>query len=280
MANYYRTVKGSSSFNTGRSVQVFDPGKVKALILVPHGKKLPSTMTAEALEQACHADYPNRIYPIKTIVEFAPSGGDANVQTKGYGGQKLAGYNAYSQAWTLDESDYVLKAQIAKAKGVKFDLYLLDENNVLFGVADDTVIPAGIPLSAFAATGNDFDTSSEESGTTLTAYFKDYEKYLREASIYQCDFDVIDVLQGLVPVELVALDGQASKYKLLEKYGKLDITSYYGEALAAGAASCFDGGVSAVAYADGVLTITATGTPSLKKPSVLQTNGVLGIEAA
>lgn len=274
----YRTIKSAQTFNTGRSVQIFDPGKIKALIFVNHGYKLPETISAETLEVACHADYPNRIYPIKTIVEFAPNGGDANVQTKGYGGQKLAGYNAYSAAWTLDQSDYVLKSLVVKSKGVKFDVYFVDENNVIYGVNDGTSVLAGIPLSALVASGNDFDTSGEESSTMITTYFKDYEKYLKEADINQLDFEVIDSLNGLVPVELYNMPSQASKYKVIEKYGKLDITSYYGAALAAGASTCFDGSVTAVTYADGLLTITATGTPALKKPSVLQAQGVTGIE--
>ena len=76
MATDYRQCPGVATFNTGNSVCVLDPGKVKAIILVMHGYKLPKTLTADALEAACHADRPGRIFPIKTIVEYAPSGGE------------------------------------------------------------------------------------------------------------------------------------------------------------------------------------------------------------
>ena len=60
--------------------------------------------------------------------------------------------------------------------------------------------------------------------------------------------------------------------------GGLDVTSFFGAALAEGASACFDGEVSAVKFENGNLVITATGTPSLKSPKVLQENGVVGIE--
>ena len=56
MATDYRQCPGVATFNTGNSVCVLDPGKVKAIILVMHGYKLPKTLTADALEAACHAD--------------------------------------------------------------------------------------------------------------------------------------------------------------------------------------------------------------------------------
>lgn len=278
MTVYYRTAAGATAFNTGRSKNVFDPGKIKGLILVHKGHKLPSILTAEEFEKACHADRPNRIYPIKTIIEYAPNGGDANVQTKGYGGSKVSGYNAFSPAWTLEDADFALKANIVKSKSTGFDLYAFDENNVIYGVSTDSGDLAGIQLNGVSAGGNDWDTSGEDASTTITAYFKDYEKYMTTADIRKVDFDILEAVNGLVYVDLVAIDAESKKYKILEHYGKLDITEHYGDALKTGATSCFDGEVSAVAYADGELTITATGTPKLKKPSVLQENGVVGIE--
>lgn len=88
MATDYRQCPGVATFNTGNSVCVLDPGKVKAIILVMHGYKLPKTLTADALEAACHADRPGRIFPIKTIVEYAPSGGEAQTSATGYGPTK------------------------------------------------------------------------------------------------------------------------------------------------------------------------------------------------
>ena len=85
-------------------------------------------------------------------------------------------------------------------------------------------------------------------------------------------------MKGLVYVELVRLDSGENNYKLKEHFGGLDVTSFFGPALSEGATTCFDGQVTAVKYENGNLVITATGTPSLKSPAVLQENGVVGIE--
>lgn len=61
---------------------------------------------------------------------------------------------------------------------------------------------------------------------------------------------------------------------ILKAYRRISLS----EALSEGASSCFDGEVSAVKFENGNLVITATGTPSLKSPKVLQENGVVGIE--
>lgn len=278
MENVFREAKGISNLNTGNSKNRIDPGKVKALILVIHGYKLPKDLTAEAIEAACHADRPSRIYPIKTIVEYAPSGGEAQTSAVGYGPTKITGYSAKNDVWTIDEYDGTLKANLMMAKGVAFDVYFVDEDNVRYGINDGTDILAGIPLSGVYPGGQDWDSSGTEANLTIATMFKDYEKYVKSADTRVSKFDVVDALKGLVYVDLVKVGVEENKYKIVEHFGRLDVTGYYGEALSAGATKCFDGQVSAVAYADGVLTITATGTPALKKPSVLAENGVTGIE--
>lgn len=67
MATDYRKCPGVATFNTGSSVCVLDPGKIKAIILTIHGHKIPTENTAEAFEKACHADRPGRIFPIKRL---------------------------------------------------------------------------------------------------------------------------------------------------------------------------------------------------------------------
>lgn len=277
MATEFRECAGMAQFNTGASKCLLDPGKIKAIILVIRGYKLPANATPELLEAACHADRPDRIFPIKTIVEYAPSGGEANKSPLGYGPNKITSYSAKDDVWTVDEYDASLKANIMSAKGVAFDAYFVDDSNVIYGMNDDTDQLAGIPLSGVYPGGQDWDSSGTEANLTIGTMFKDYEKYVKNANFKVYKFDVVDALKGLVYVDLVKMSGDKS-YKLKEHFGDLNVTPFYGPSLAEGATTCFDGGVTAVSYANGTLEITATGTPSLKSPKILQENGVIGIE--
>lgn len=272
----FRKCKGQENFNTGRSKCLLDPGKVKAVILAPRGFKLPKTLTPEILEEMCHADRPNRIYPIKTVVEFAPSGGEANVNATGYGGNKVGSYSAYTAAWTLDEYDATLKSNLMTAKGIEFDGWYVDDENVIYGSYGDKDKIGGIPLSGVYPSGQDFDSSGQEANLIINTMFKDYEKYIKTADVMVCDFDVVEALKGLVFVDLVKV--AESKYKIIEHFGGLDVTAYFGEVLKTAAAEAFNGSVTAVQYDNGELTITATGEVSLKSPSVLQGKGITGIE--
>ena len=256
MAKGYRKCPGLAEFNTGKSVCVLDPGKIKSVILVMHGQKLPDTLSAEELEKACHADRPGRLFPLKTVVEYEPSGGEAQTNATGYGPTKLTGFSAKVDTLTL------------------FDAYLVDDNNVIYGMNDGTDALAGIPLSGVYPGGQDWDSSGTEANLTVTLMFQDYEKYVKNADVAACDFEVTDALKGLVYVDFVSTED--TKYKLVEHFGGLDITEYYGALLQTNAEEALPG-VTSVSYADGVLTI-ATGTPVLAKPSALQAVGITGIE--
>lgn len=276
MAIDYRKCPGVATFNTGSSVCVLDPGKIKAIILTIHGHKIPTEKTAEAFEKACHADRPGRIFPIKTIVEYAPSGGEAQTSATGYGPTKVTSYSAKNDVWTLQDYDASLKANIMAAKNVAFDAYFVDENNVVYGVDDGTEDLAGIPLSGVYPGGQDWDSSGTEANLTIATMFKDYEKYIKNADVKVYDFDVVDALKGLVYVDLVSID--SNKYKLIEHFGKLDITEYYGELLSESAETALTGATSA-SYANGVITTVGEGSIKLASPSVLQESGITGIEA-
>lgn len=274
MATDYRKCPGLATFNTGNSVCVLDPGKIKAIILAIHGHKLPKGKTAEAIEAACHADRPNRIFPIKTIVEYAPSGGEAQTSATGYGPTKVTGYSAKNDVWTLQDYDASLKANLMAAKNVAFDAYFVDENNIVYGMNDGTDELAGIPLSGVYPGGQDWDSSGTEANLTVATMFKDYEKYIKNADVSAYGFDVVEALKGLVYVDLKS--AEQGKYKLVEHFGKLDITEYYGALLQENAETALPGAVD-VSYADGA--ISATGTVKLAKPSDLQSVGITGIES-
>lgn len=276
MGTDYRKCPGVATFNTGNSVCVLDPGKIKAIILTLHGYKIPKEKTAEVFEKACHADRPGRIFPIKTIVEYAPSGGEAQQTNTGYGPTKITGYSAKNDVWTLQDYDASLKANIMAAKNVAFDAYFVDENNVVYGMNDGTDELAGIPLSGVYPGGQDWDSSGTEANLTIATMFKDYEKYIKNADVRAYDFDVVDALKGLVYVDLVSTE--SNKYKLIEHFGKLDITEYYGELLSESAETALTGATSA-SYANGVITTVGEGPIKLAAPSVLQAAGITGIEA-
>ena len=57
MATYYRNCVGKN-FNSGIGKCPLNAGHVKAIILIEHGQILPATLTASALEVACHANRP------------------------------------------------------------------------------------------------------------------------------------------------------------------------------------------------------------------------------
>lgn len=274
MAKGYRTCPGVSSFNTGVSVCPLDPGKVKAIILVVHGKKLPATLTADEVEKACHADRPDRIYPIKTVVEYEPSGGEAQTSATGYGPTKITGYSAKTDTYTLDNCDLNLKANLMAIKNTAMDAYLVDENNIIYGMNDGTDVLAGIPLSGVYPGGQDFDSSGTDANLTVTLMYQDYEKYVKNADLVQAGFDMVNALKGLVYVEFRNVE--STKYKLVEHYGGLDITEYYGQLLQKDAETAIPD-ASSVSYSAGVITV-ASGTPSLASPSVLQGVGITGIE--
>ena len=109
--------------------------------------------------------------------------------------------------------------------------------------------------------------------------FKDYEKYVKNADVRVCKFDIVEALKGLVYVEFMSTGD--NKYRLIEHFGRLNITSYYKDMLTGENASKVLNGVTSVTYEDGDLVVTAAsggGAISLKSPSVLQTNGITGIE--
>lgn len=96
-----RECGSTSGFNTGMNYCPLQPDKVAGVILVIHGKKLPKELTADALEEACHADYPDRIYPITGFSEYAVSGGEPNTSENGYAGSEITGYSARTDTFTL-----------------------------------------------------------------------------------------------------------------------------------------------------------------------------------
>ena len=265
-----------ADFNSGKSGCPIDYGKIKGAIIVPAGEKLPAGFDGEDLREACHADVPNRIYPVITFVEYAKNGGEPQVSAVGYGPNKVTGINAQTDTFTLDEVDYGLNAELLKSKNVKRDVYYFDDNGVVYGVNDGTDVLAGIPMACIYPTIVPHPTSSAKESLPVSFCHVDAEKSQQNYDFITTDFHLEDSLIGLVPVELVK-DGD-NKYHIVEKIGGYDRTAEFGPTVATKASSVIDG-ISAATYEDGALTLTVTqdATPALKAPSALYANGIEGI---
>lgn len=274
MRKDYRLCGGSAAgFNTGQNYCPLQPGKAKAIILTYHGKKLPKDLTAESLEVACHADGQDRIFPILGISEYATSGGEANTSENGYAGSSITSYSARTDTFTLSKYNMALQANLVSNKSTTFDMYVVDENDVIYGIDDSSDSLAGIPLTGVYPTGQPFSSSGQVAYMAFNALYADTEAYLKNASAKGASFNVPGALTGLVFAEFIEIG--ESQYKLVDHYDRTDLTTYYGADIAKNAESALKEGSSA-SYANGVLTIT--GTPKLESPSVLQTLGIIGIE--
>lgn len=274
MRTDYRLCGGSAAgFNTGQNFCPLQPGKAKAVILTYHGKKLPANLTAEEIEKACHADGQDRIFPITGISEYATSGGEANTTENGYAGSSITGYSSRTDTFTLAKYNMALQANLVSNKATTFDMYVVDENDVIYGVDDASDSLAGIPLTGVYPTGQPFSSSGQTAYLAFNALYADIEAYMKNASAKGVTFNLVGALVGLVFAEFIEIE--EGKYKLVDHYDRTDLTSYYGAQIAAKASTVLVSG-STVSYEDGVLTIS--GEPKLAVPSVLQENGITGIE--
>lgn len=269
----------SAELNVGVSKCQLDFGKIKGAIIMEHGQKLPSDLTSDALEELCHADRPERAYPVFTFVEYAKEGGEAQVSAVGYGGNAVTNLNARIDTFTLDKFSEMLNSSLLKAMNTKLDVYYFDEKNVIYGVNDGTDILAGIPMSTIYPKATPHPTSSAKATMDVCFCLEDVQDAEENFDFAQLDFDPKMFAVGLTPVELVVTSG--SKYKIVEKVGGYDRTAEFGDALKTAAATAMDG-VTAIAYDETTeeltLTLTEGATPKLKKPSALYKIDIKGIE--
>jgi hypothetical protein len=152
-------------------------------------------------------------------------------------------------------------------------MYVVDENDVIYGIDDASDALAGIPLTGVYPTGQPFSSSGQVAYLAFNALYADIEAYMKNASAKGATFNVPGALTGLVFAEFIEIED--GKYKLVDHYDRTDLTAYYGAQIASKAATVLVSG-STASYSDGVLTIS--GEPKLATPSVLQENGIIGIE--
>ncbi len=268
----------SAEMNTGGSACSVDWGKIKGAIIVEHGKKLPAELTPGKLAELCHADRPDRIYPVLTFVEYAKSGGEAQISAVGYGPNQYNGLNAQTDTFTLARFDEMLNAELLRCANKQWDVYYWDSNKMLIGYNDGTGELAGIPMSAVYPGSTPFSTSGAKSSMTVNFAHLDAEDSQLNFDYLKLDFNPGNVVRGLTKVMFV--EATSNKYKILELVGGYDRTAEFADALSTNAEHVFTG-VTSVSYDNekGLLTVTpGEGAISIKQPSVLYTKDIKWIE--
>lgn len=261
--------------NTGISACPIDFKYIVAAILVANGTKLPAALTAENLTSLCHDSLPNRVMPIKTFVEYAKNGGEAQASAVGYGPTQFTGLSQQTDTFSLAKYSPELHANLLKATNQVFGVYYVDKDNNIIGVNDGTDILAPIPVTLIP-NATFFKTSSAQSVQTVGFAYVDTEYVHRNLDYFRADFDVPGALVGLVEVEIVAT-ATTGKYKIIEHYGGYDRTAELGPSLVSDDEASFNN-VTAATYnsADETLSLTvaADAVPTLKSPSYLFANNI------
>ena len=130
--------------------------------------------------------------------------------------------------------------------------------------------------------GNDHAGASDKASLVVNVVYQDVEDYMKRLDVVPLDYEALTAIYGLMPVTLEKQGSSGNNYKVVEFYGKADATAKYGALLAGSAATSVMDGITAATYdaTNNVLQLTASqgATPSLKKASVLCTNGIYGIE--
>lgn len=270
----------SNSFFTGKSVCEIDYDKIKYLLLTKHGVKLQYD-TLDNLRAMCHADLPNRAYGFPQIVNWEPNGGEVQTSQVGYGPNVYNGVSARTDAFTVDKFRHYLRAEILKNVDEEFDMYLIDAKNNLYGLNDGTDELAGIPVTIYPS-GNDHPGASDKASLAVNVSYVDVEEYMMKLDVVTLDYSARSAVYGLMPVTLEKVGSTGNNYKLVEYYGKGDATAKYGELISDNVASVLNGATAATYDAtNNYITVTLASdstAPTLKAASVLEANGIYGIE--
>ena len=270
----------SNSFFTGKSVCEIDYDKIKYLLLTKHGVKLQYD-TLDNLRAMCHADLPNRAYGFPQIVNWEPNGGEVQTSQVGYGPNVYNGVSARTDAFTVDKFRHYLRAEILKNVDEEFDMYLIDAKNNLYGLNDGTDELAGIPVTIYPS-GNDHPGASDKASLAVNVSYVDVEEYMMKLDVVPLGYAARSAVYGLMPVTLEKVGSTGNNYKLVEYYGKGDATAKFGELISDNVASVLNGATAATYDAtNNYITVTLASdstAPTLKAASVLEANGIYGIE--
>lgn len=267
----------SAAMSTGISKCPVDMTRIKGALIVERGKALPADLDAAKLEQLCHDDRPERVYPLFTFVEFARNGGEVQTGNTGYGPTGVTGLSARTDTFTMAKADLGLASSLMKCMQHYFDAYFVDDKNNIYGYDGGDGKLKGIQMAAIYSDNPVFSSGTDKTTMTVSFCYEDVQDAMENMNFMPADFNVSGSAYGLTPVVLCEV--KSGKYAIIEEKGGYDRTEEFGEALADGAGTTIVGATS-VEYADGVLSITASGDsqPALAKPSVLYAAGVKGVE--
>lgn len=270
---------GSEIFNTGTSKCPFVPDYIKSIILTPVDLVLKDAEIESKLGELAHADRPGRIYPVGPIAEYAPSGGEAQTSKQGYGPSQITGYSELVETWTLENYDEGLFANLMMLKNERMRAIFIDANNVIYGENVSSTQIRGFLMSAIYPSGQRFKTSGDNANMAINLVYSNVEDAWKNPKSLMAETNLLDFSKGLVWVDVEKQGDSGTTYKVVEHYGKFDLTEMYGTLF--GEAGAWDN-VTAVSYepSNGTLNITASsgGVPKLKSPSVLYVQGIKGIE--
>lgn len=272
----------AARLNTGTTQCPIDFGKMLGAIIVSYGSKLPKELTADKLEELAHADRPERIYGVVRFAEYAKEGGEPQTTTVGYGPEDFNGFSSRKDTYTLLKFDPAVHAAFARTAHMQWGAYFFDENNVLYGINDDTDTLAPFPMTSVYSDATPHPTSSNKATMTVTFSHEDSKLAIVNYNYVPLSFNPSRLTLGLTEVVLEKVEENGNKYKLLEKVGNYDVTGIYGPLIVQAGADVMTGTATAVTYdaASKTLTIVAGEgeTVSLASPAVLFEKGIKGIE--
>lgn len=271
----------SGNLDTGVSKCPLNLANVVGAIVAEPGTYFPANATASSIEEACHADRPERLMPIMLFVEYAKDGGEPNVSSVGYGGKQVTNVGARTDTFTLDKCYTDLAAQLSKCMNKKFEVFYFDENNVVYGLQDGDNL-RGFPITTLYPTVTPHPTSSNPATLTVSFAFENARDAIENFDFIELgdEFELKNALVGLTSVQLVN-DG-SNNYMIVEKQGGYNLTSKFGSTIATAPTSVLNN-ITAATYDSETesltLEIVSGKTPSLKAPSALYTAGIKGIVA-
>ena len=260
--------------STGVSKCPLDMKRVIGAILVEPGTVLPAGITKEKLLELCHADRPERIYPIFGFCNFTPNGGEVQTSANGYGPTQASGMSPRSDTFDLAQADEGLHSSLLQCLNKKFDVYYFDEKDFIYGYNAGDGKLHGIPMASVFS-NNPLFAGTDNANMSVTFCYMDIRDWFEHYQFEKMDFDASRVCYGLTRVILKEVS--SGKYKIIEEIGGYDRTEEFGEAVQAGEGSVVIDG-SAVSYDAGLISITSENTPSLAAPSILYLADIKGIE--